>query len=137
MCSCAVRFTAVLGVSHRFSPSPEVAWKRDLRAKVENMAAGIKHLSHKCCAAVLCNNPSDNRKDLSFHAFPNDRILRKTWEIKMKRGDKKFASNRALYCCSEHFVETDYRKSLTGAKGKSCKKMPFLPFLHGQIVTMK
>ena len=21
---------------------------------------------------------------------------------------KKFASNRALYCCSEHFVETDY-----------------------------
>ena len=34
----------------------------------------------------------------------------------MKRGDKKFASNRALYCCSEHFVETDYRKSLTGAR---------------------
>ena len=34
----------------------------------------------------------------------------------MKRGDKKFASIRALYCCSEHFVETDYRKSLTGAK---------------------
>ena len=34
----------------------------------------------------------------------------------MKRGDKKFASNRALYCCSEHFVETDYRKSLTDAR---------------------
>ena len=34
----------------------------------------------------------------------------------MKRGDKKFASNRVLYCCSEHFVEMDYRKSLTGAR---------------------
>ena len=77
--------------------------------------ASKKHLSHKCCAAALCNNSSDNRKDLVSHAFPQDQILRKTWEIKMKRGDKKFASNRALYCCSEHFVETDYRKSLTGA----------------------
>ena len=75
-----------------------------------------KHLSHKCCAAALCSNRSDNRKDLIFHAFPKDEILRKTWEIKMKRGDQKFASNRALYCCSGHFVKTDYRKSLTGAR---------------------
>ena len=80
------------------------------------MAASIKHISHKCCAAALCNNRSDNRKDLIFHSFPKDQILRKTWEIKMKRGDKKFASNTVLYCCSEHFVETDYRKSLTGAR---------------------
>ena len=43
-------------------------------------------------------------------------MLRKTWEIKMKLGGKKFASNRALYCCSEHFVETACRKSLTGAR---------------------
>ena len=80
------------------------------------MAESSKHLSHKCCAAALCSNRSDNRKDLIFHAFPKDQILRKTWEIKMKRGDKKFASHRVLYCCSEHFVETDYRKSLTGAR---------------------
>ena len=73
------------------------------------------HLSHKCYAAALCSNRSDNRKDLIFHPFPKDQLLRKTWEIK-KRGDKNFASNRALYCCSEHFVETDYRKSLTGAR---------------------
>ena len=37
-----------------------------------------KHLSHKCCAAALCGNHSDNRKDLIFHAFPKDQILRKT-----------------------------------------------------------
>ena len=105
-------------IIHRFSPLLEVAWKRGLRAKMENMAeSSNKHLSHKCCAAALCSNHSDNRKDLIFHAFPKDQILRKTWEIKVKHGDKKFASNRAHYnCCSEHFVETDYRKSLTGAR---------------------
>ena len=75
--------------------------------------ASKKHLSRKCCAAALCNNRSDNRKDLVFHSFPKDQILRKTWEIKMKRGNKKFASNRALYCRSEHFVDTDCRKSFT------------------------
>ena len=73
--------------------------------------ASKKHLSHKCCAAALCNNRSDNRKDLIFHAFPKDQILRKTWEVKMKRGDKKFTSNEALCCCSEHFVEREYGKS--------------------------
>ena len=40
--------------------------------------ASIEHLSHKCCAAALCNSCSDNRKDLIFHAFPKDQILRKT-----------------------------------------------------------
>ena len=79
---------------------------------MENMAeSSNKHLSHKCCAAALCSNRSVKRKDLIFHAFPKDEILGKTWEITMKRGDKKFASKTVLYCCSEHFVETDYRKS--------------------------
>jgi len=49
----------------------------------------------------LCNNCSDKGKDLISHSFPKDQILRKTWEIKIKRGE---------------FVETDYRKSLTGAR---------------------
>ena len=35
-----------------------------------------------------------------------------------------------------HFVETDYRKSLTGAR-RDLVKMPFFPFLHGQIKTRK
>jgi len=34
----------------------------------------------------------------------------------MKRGDKKIASNASLFCCSEHFSEKDYRKSLTGKR---------------------
>ena len=76
--------TAIFVPIHRFSPLPEVAWKRGLRAKVENMVESSKHLSHKCCAAALCSNSSDNRKDIIFHAFPKDQILRKTWEIKMK-----------------------------------------------------
>ena len=31
-----------------------------------------KNTSHKCCAAALCNNRSDNRKDLTFHVFSED-----------------------------------------------------------------
>ena len=75
--------------------------------------------SHECCSAALCNNRSENRKDLIFHNFPLDVSLRKIWSIKMRRGDKKFASNTSLFCCSEHFTAEDYRKSLTG---KSCKR---------------
>ena len=56
-----------------------------------------KHLSHKCCAAASSSNRSDNRKDLIFRAFPKNQTLRKTWEIKTKRGEKEVASNRALY----------------------------------------
>ena len=72
--------------------------------------------SHKCCSAALCNNRSENRKDLIFHNFPLDVSLRKIWSIKVRRGDKKFASNTSLFCCSEHFTAEDYRKSLTGKR---------------------
>ena len=34
----------------------------------------------------------------------------------MKHGDKKFASNSSLFCCSEHFSKKDYRKSLGGKR---------------------
>ena len=34
----------------------------------------------------------------------------------MKSEDTKFASNSSLFCCSEHFSEKDYRKSLTGKR---------------------
>ena len=73
-----------------------------------------KNSSHKCCAAALCNNRSGNRPDIIFHNFPLDEKLKKIWDQKMKRGDKKCVSNSSLFCCSEHFSEKDYRKSLTG-----------------------
>ena len=72
--------------------------------------------SHKCCAAALCNNRSDNRKDLTFHAFPKDSQRRMEWAVKMKRSDSKFKSNTSLFYCSEHFVSTDYKRSLTGKR---------------------
>lgn len=78
--------------------------------------AESKYTSHKCCAAALCNNRSDNRKDLIFHAFPLDQSQRKIWELRMKRGDGKFTSNTSLFCCSEHFTAKDYKTSLTGRR---------------------
>ena len=84
---------------------------------IVNMASSSKqrNSSHKCCAAALCNNRSDNRQDLIFHNFPLDEKLKKIWD-QMNHGDKKFASNSSLFCCSEHFSEKDYRKSLTGKR---------------------
>ena len=34
----------------------------------------------------------------------------------MKRADSKFKSNTSLFCCSQHFVSTDYKRSLTGKR---------------------
>ena len=80
----------------------------------EQMLKKRKKVGHKCCAAANCNNRSDNRPDLSFHEFPSDKQRRKTWEIRMKRGDAYFATVGNKYCCSEHFLSTDFKPSLTG-----------------------
>ena len=71
---------------------------------------------HKCCVAALCTNRSDNRKDLTFHTFLKDSQRRMEWAVKMKRSDSKFKSNTSLFCCSENFVSTDYKRSLTGKR---------------------
>ena len=74
---------------------PEVAWERGLVAlksnmasvSVENVEKKRKRYGHKCRAAAKCNNRTDNRPDLSFHAFPQDLKTRKEWELRIRRGD--------------------------------------------------
>ena len=80
----------------------------------EKMLKKRKKVGHKCCAAANCNNRSENRPDLSFHEFPSDKQRKKTWEIRMKRGDAYFATVGNKFCCSEHFLSTDFKPSLTG-----------------------
>ena len=75
-----------------------------------------RNTSHKCCGAALCTNRSDNRKDLTFHAFPKDHNRRMEWAVKMKRSDSKFKSNSSLFCYLEHFVSEDFKHSLTGKR---------------------
>ena len=70
--------------------------------------------SHKTCAAALCNNRSENRPELIYHNFPSDSETSKKWEVRMRRGDEYFKRVENRYCCSEHFVPSDYRRSLTG-----------------------
>ena len=83
---------------------------------VNKMAASSNDKNHKCCAAAMCNNRSENRNDLIFHNFPLHESQQKIWEARMKRADEKFSSNTSLFCCSEHFTEKDYRKSMTGKR---------------------
>ena len=80
----------------------------------DQMLKKRKKVGHKSCAAANCNNRSDNRPHLSFHEFPSDKQRRKTWEIRMKRGDAYFATVGNKFCCSEHFLSTDFQPSLTG-----------------------
>ena len=42
------------------------------KVAVVHPASTTKHSFHKCCAAALCNNRPDNKKDLTFHVFPKD-----------------------------------------------------------------
>ena len=88
-----------------------------------------KYTSHKCCAATLRTNRSDNRKYFTFHAFPKDPNRRIEWEVKMKRSDGKFKSNSSLFCCSEHFVSEDYKHSLTGKRSDLRPQAVLLLFL--------
>ena len=77
---------------------------------VENVEKKRKKYRYKCCAAVKCNNRSDNQPDLSFHAFPKDLKTRKEWEHRMRRGDVlHFKSVDHKFCCSEHFHLTDFK----------------------------
>ena len=109
---------------HRFGKKPEVARKRGLVALKTNMASVSlenvkkkrKKYGHKCCAAAKCNNRSDNRPYLSFHAFPKDLKTRKEWELHIRRGDVYFKSVDHKFCCSEHFRPTDFNVGLTGQR---------------------
>ena len=82
---------ADFGIIHRFRKKPEVALKRGLVANQNRMADGTgesherfekkrKRYENISCAAAKCNNWSDNRPDLSYHAFPLDVETRKKCE---------------------------------------------------------
>ncbi|CAH3112497.1 unnamed protein product [Porites lobata] len=64
-----------------------------------------KNSSHKCCAAVLCNNHSDNRPELIFHNFPSGRKSWKNWP--------RTAHSSAVL---NILVRRTDRKSLTGKR---------------------
>ena len=89
-----------------------------------------KRYGHKSCAAAKCNNRSDNRPDLSYDAFPLDVETRKKWEVRMRRGDLSFKSVDNKFCCSKHFLPTDFTVSVTGHR-RDIKKDQFLLYLTG------
>ena len=91
---------------------PEVAWKRGLRALVSKKMASAqasRKISHKCCAAALCNNRSENRPDLIYFSFPSDENLRRIWNQKMKRGDTKFAQFKHITILLFRTFQEGYR----------------------------
>lgn len=71
---------------------------------------------HKTCCIADCFNRTDNRPDLCYHEFPSDAQTSKHWEKLAKRGDKEFCKTKYRHVCSEHFLPSDYRRSLTGRR---------------------
>ena len=91
---------------------------------LENVEKKRRKYGPKCCAAAKYNNRSDNRPDLSFHAFPKDMKTRKEWEIRMQRADVlHFKSVDHKFCCSEHFRLTDFKVGQTEEAKHSMEKI--------------
>ena len=70
--------------------------------------------SHKTCVIADCINRIDNCPELCSHEFLKDGKLCKKLEKLARRADKEFYKNRFRFACSEHFLLTNYRRSLTG-----------------------
>ena len=69
------RHTHLWRKHERTRPKGHNAIKLYKRAKVHPTTT-TKHSSHKCCAAALFNNRSDNSKDWTFHVFPKNSCRR-------------------------------------------------------------
>ncbi|CAC5406283.1 unnamed protein product [Mytilus coruscus] len=81
------------------------------------------------CCVPKCTNDSryDPERKISFHKFPKDAFVRKTWIIKIKRDlGANFRISDATRVCSSHFLTTEIQKTLTGRK--NWPKVQFLPF---------
>ena len=73
------------------------------------------------CVAIGCKNSSADRKKrgVSFHRFPKAKGLQKRWvaALKLKRLPERFAETG--HVCSEHFVESDFKRDLEHRSGLS------------------
>ncbi|XP_075893574.1 THAP domain-containing protein 2-like [Nelusetta ayraudi] len=64
------------------------------------------------CAAYSCANRRtvENRaRGITFHKFPKDKVLRKQWEVALRRD--KFTASDSSVLCSEHFKEADFDRT--------------------------
>ena len=82
----------------------------------DNQTKSDNKTSHKTCVIADCINRIDNCPELCSHEFPKDGKLCKKLEKLARRADKEFYKNRFRFACSEHFLLTNYRRSLTGRR---------------------
>ena len=68
---CRSRCYTYGGVSMKAKPRGHIAITLYKKAEA-HATTTTKHSFHNCYTAALCNNRSDNRKDLTLHVFPKD-----------------------------------------------------------------
>ena len=89
---------------------------REKAKMTDNQTKSDNKTSHKTCVIADCINRIDNCPELCIHEFPKDGKLCKKLEKLARRADKEFYKNRFRFACSEHFLLTNYRRSLTGRR---------------------
>uniref|UniRef100_A0A3Q4BFB2 THAP-type domain-containing protein n=1 Tax=Mola mola TaxID=94237 RepID=A0A3Q4BFB2_MOLML len=68
-------------------------------------------MPHSCSASGCkhrCTVETRARR-ISFHKFPKDKVLRKQWEVSLRR--KGFTASQSSRLCSEHFREEDFDRT--------------------------
>ena len=68
------------------------------------------------CAVPKCKNRSDKQHDIPYHNFPKDEQLCEQWEKAINKNEEEFRNVKRRFVCGEHFVQTEYRRSLTGRR---------------------
>ncbi|XP_056147493.1 THAP domain-containing protein 6-like [Lampris incognitus] len=64
------------------------------------------------CSAYSCSNRRtvENRaRGITFHKFPKDNVLRKKWEVSLRR--EGFTARDSSVICCEHFKQSDFDRT--------------------------
>ncbi|KAK3922781.1 THAP domain-containing protein 1 [Frankliniella fusca] len=81
---------------------------------MESEAKRSKRVTKMCCVPQCDNKATGN---LSFHKFPDDPKLKKSWEVALRMGKP---ASEAMRVCGSHFLSIDY---FPGAEGKKVKRL--------------
>lgn len=63
------------------------------------------------CCVPQCNSVNNKNRNLKFHQFPKDVMLKKKWVIATKSGKKP---SKYAKVCSKHFKLSDYTSTSMG-----------------------
>ena len=132
-CHCAVTRESLIFKFQNKAKQNKAIFTCDFSSAINTYYFGIMPY----CMVPSCTNFSKKTKgsDISYHRFPNDQQMRRTWLRWIRR--ENLSKANSCYACSAHFTPDCFEgplKELFGMKGKKTLKpgsVPSIfPFLH-------